>query len=581
MIPETALAHDFAPGTNQRDSAAGAGWWFLLPSLTPDRVLCLGAPPNASLTTLARMAGSVVVWCPDRRRRRELGAVVHRHAWAHVRLEPQLPPPPPAPDRGFDLICLPAGSVPPRPGGADGWVGRVPPLLAPDGHVYMELAGRRGDRTGHRLRDALARHGFGDAQPLWLTPRRGELRAAAPAGDADVRRYLIGQGLHRPESSTGLVDKLGRALGGTHPRASHRPGLLVGPSGPPDSPSPPGGGEGGPVPRFVADLAGEAGVELTGFRWGLSARGRYRSRKVLLLLFRPGDGAPEYVVKLSREPNLNHRLENERGALLRLQEDGIGTAGTYPRVEFAGYHGGLAVLGERALAGVPFDRASTGTAACPYARSAVDSLIDLAAATAARSPAGPGGPGGPGDGLSQFLDAYERIYAPGPDERACLADQVARLESAALPAVFQHGDPGTWNLLGMPGDRVAFLDWEAADPQGMPLWDLFHFFRSFGVLAARRAGTRSALDGFARQFLADTPVSRLLADSMDLYTRRVPLAADLAGPLLLTGWMYRALKEGARLRPDRLAQGHYVRLLRLCLAERRNPHFARLFPPAG
>ena len=57
-----------------------------------------------------------------------------------------------------------------------------------------------------------------------------------------------------------------------------------------------------------------------------------------------------------------------------------------------------------------------------------------------------------------------------------------------LPAIGYRGDP----VPGVPYDerlgrvpnedgRVVFLDWEAAEARGMPLWDLFYFLRSFAV----------------------------------------------------------------------------------------------------
>lgn len=564
MILETALASEYKPGTNLRDSAAGASWSLLLPSLDLERLLCLGPPSGPTLATLARLGRSVVVWCPDRRHRRRLLALVAAQGWAHISVVAVLPEPPQRSEDGFDLVCLPADAARALGGDRDE-LGPLPALLRPDGQVYLESSGRIARRLTRALLTELARNGFGDTRRLWLTPGRGEVRAATPAARRDVGAYLVSHGLHRPASPAGLLDRVGRVAGGSlarrHP--SHRTGMLVGP-----------GSESGDsaVPRFVADLAGDAGIDLSRHRWGLSARGRYNSRKAVFVLFGETGVLPEYIVKMTREPGLNHRLENENRALSQLRRDHAGSAGTYPQVRFFGHHGGLAVLGENALDGVAFEARSTGSSGCPHARAAADWLVDLAATTADRShPAAD-----MSTALGRLLDGYDRIYAPSPSERAFLADQVAALGSSVVPAVFQHGDPGTWNLMVTPTGRVAFLDWEAAEPHGLPLWDLFHFFRSYGVLASRRHGVRDPLDGFARQFLSETPVSRLLAQSLDIHARRVGLPGDLVGPLFLTGWMHRALKEATRLRPERLAGGHYVRLLRLSISERHNPNLHRL-----
>jgi Phosphotransferase enzyme family len=48
-----------------------------------------------------------------------------------------------------------------------------------------------------------------------------------------------------------------------------------------------------------------------------------------------------------------------------------------------------------------------------------------------------------------------------------------------LPAVIQHNDLGTWNIVVRPKapgpSRFVVLDWESSRPRGMPLWDLWYF----------------------------------------------------------------------------------------------------------
>jgi hypothetical protein len=146
-----------------------------------------------------------------------------------------------------------------------------------------------------------------------------------------------------------------------------------------------------------------------------------------------------------------------------------------------------------------------------------------------------------------------------------------------MPIVLQHGDPGTWNLLVTPGGRPAFLDWEAAEHEGMPLWDVFYFVRSFAVTVARAAGVRSSLRGLRAQLLADMPVNRLLVAAVERQCARIGLDRELVEPLFVTCWMHRALKEATRLRPARLDRGHYVNLLRISLDDADSPGLRRLF----
>jgi hypothetical protein len=77
--------------------------------------------------------------------------------------------------------------------------------------------------------------------------------------------------------------------------------------------------------------------------------------------------------------------------------------------------------------------------------------------------------------------------------RSYLGDSAHR----PVPLGFSHGDFAPWNVF-VRGSRVGVLDWEAADRQGLPFWDLWHFAVSAmhvapGAIALRTI--REALHG--------------------------------------------------------------------------------------
>ncbi|MEZ4663919.1 MAG: aminoglycoside phosphotransferase family protein [Caldilineaceae bacterium] len=265
---------------------------------------------------------------------------------------------------------------------------------------------------------------------------------------------------------------------------------------------------------------------------------------------------PKYIVKMVRDSVFNARLENECRSLRLLAEHGVGDAETLPQVVFAGHHGGLALVGETAVAGVPFRSATHYTAECPYAHAAIDWLTDMAIKTV--NPIGH--PQDVGGVLRQLFEQFDEIYQLKSEQRTFLANQIARIEQsrAPVPLVFQHGDPGTWNMLATPGGRVAILDWEAAEANGMPLWDLFYFLRSYTVGAAR---AHDSIAGFRQQIFNDTPLRRLFSAATTRYCQQIGLDLRLVEALFYTCWMHRALKESTRLPAARLGQGHYVNLL--------------------
>jgi hypothetical protein len=285
---------------------------------------------------------------------------------------------------------------------------------------------------------------------------------------------------------------------------------------------------------------------------------------------------PQYVVKMVRDAAYNGRLENESRALLWLQQQHIGDREILPQVVFAGRHANLAIVGETVINGAPFRQKTAATAECPYVQRAIELLTEIGAATADPTAATPAQVM---HNVQTLFEQFVAIYRPTPDEHNFLAGQIAQFgrSQQPIPLVFQHGDPGTWNAMVTPSGRIALLDWEAAEMQGMPLWDLFYFLRSYCVGAARLLGTHDPLAGFAQHVLENTPLGQLLIDATLHYCERTGVPQTLIGPLFYTCWMHRSLKEATRLTQSQLETGHYVNLLRLSIQKRHSPTASRLF----
>jgi thiamine kinase-like enzyme len=137
-----------------------------------------------------------------------------------------------------------------------------------------------------------------------------------------------------------------------------------------------------------------------------------------------------------------------------------------------------------------------------------------------------------------------------------------------FPLVFQHGDAGSWNVLISRDDRIAYVDWEAAEPSGLPLWDLFYFLKTCGTIMFRRQGVHDSLQAFTRNFLNTTAIKSLLIDSTRRYCEAVGVEKEWIEPLFYTCWVHRALKESTRLSHENLDSGHYINLLRMAIDQR-------------
>jgi hypothetical protein len=551
---EAAQAASFLAGSNLPGQARGASWCFTLPSLDLGRIVCLGRPSREALAALARLGQEVLVCAPA-------GEIKNVAAWSReipgvAVLERQTGQPIAIEEASTDLVYVPH-RVPASE------AQEIERLLKPNGAVYTEY---RSFARDTRALSRLAR--LGSSRVLWLGPASGDVRTAAPVEDEGTIHYLERRFLAWRVLRRRLLREPLRVLG-REPlvnRLARRRGLIVQGSSKNDRPGP---------PQYLRAIAANAGIDLEGRRWGLAAPGRYGSQKVLVFIFDTTGEAPTLVAKITREARHNARLANEWRALNLLREQGIGIDGTIPQPAFFGSHASLAVVGQTAIEGVPFLKRTEARTGCPYARAAIDSLLELGARTAQHPSFAPH----PAEALRPLVDRFAEIYPVAKDHVAFLVTQADALAEAGatLPLVFQHGDPGPWNLLVTIDGRPAFLDWEAAEPRGLPLWDLFHFFRSFGVMISKAARQNNPLQSFREQILADSALSRLLVEKTARACSETGLEGSLVEPLFYLSWMHRALKEASRLRQDELGAGRYLNVLRLAIEERDSPGLCRLF----
>ncbi|MDZ7267829.1 MAG: phosphotransferase [candidate division KSB1 bacterium] len=567
---DTTLQAAFIPGTNCTGGLACAPWRFLLPTMRFERALILGLPGLSTMQVLTTLCPEVTVIAG--------AAVCHKRSEAALDslrgsrlqvLEPAQFPALSLPEGRVDLIVLAGRRSMQQALQHPALLDALGRCLAPHGTIYFESHDYRQRLTARRLLTKLQQQGLHVTRQFWLTPFGGDWRTAFPLGEAAMARFVFANLLYGQSPLKRLVSRVGTALSQSAHffRLLPRRAVLVGRNGSDAASQAP--------PRFLLELASQQGVDLSRYRCGVSARGRYNSNKTIFFLFAEQSSRPELIIKMTRAPEFNFRLENEQRMLLRLQEQRSVPPDTFPEPVFFGHHAGLAICCQRAVHGVPFRSRTHGTSACPFARQAIDWLVQVAAGSAPENRVAATAPAAV---LQTLFERFTGLYQLSPAERDFLQKQIARVAASRrpFPSVLQHGDPGTWNMLVSAQGRVSVIDWEAGEVQGMPLWDLFYFMRSYGNWMARRQGLRDALQGFRSMLLAASPLSALLAQTVARYCAVTSLDRALVGPLFFTCWLHRALKEASRLTPATLAEGHYYRLLKLCIAQRQAPGLAAL-----
>jgi hypothetical protein len=568
VVLETTLATEYAPGTNRIATPVGANWTFLLPSLSVGHTLCIGRPRCSTLHRLLEISECLTLTHHPL----DSGVVEEEPHFALSDLEVHgairfsrfndLP------KHAFDLVVVCDRRLWRRVRRVG--VGRndMLRLLTPGGVAYQEFIGLR----RAPVRGAL--HAGNEDESaivlrLWTAPLSGEAQAFAPLHDKEMAGRLLRHSGYSETFHERMVQRVHRSVlnrGGVRGRAG-RFVALTSPFGSDLSYGP---------PMYVRNVAGSCGIDISRHRWGLWAAGKFQSKKVIFFLADSHEQSPQIIVKLPRHADMSYRIENAERALTELRTRQLFPDRALPDLVFSGQHAGLAIVGERAIQGESFEKRALSGDEHAWLRSVLDELTRLGAMSRQVDVTS----GNPfAEAMRGVHDRFSRIYRLSADHAEFLARQVDDLanHSGAPPIVFQHGDCGTWNIMVTSDDRIAFLDWEAAERRGVPLWDLFYFVQTFTHLVGSSRGVYDPISNFDSQFLRLTSMAGVVINAVRKYVNEVGLNAELVEPLFYTCWMHRALKESTRLDPARLDTGSYVRLLRHCIGQRQHDSLASMF----
>ncbi len=262
---------------------------------------------------------------------------------------------------------------------------------------------------------------------------------------------------------------------------------------------------------------------------------RFRaSSHVICFVLAEGRAEPILVVKLPRLPGDNERLDREVSNLHAANRGRAKEDASIPRiVAYEDYHEHRLLI-ETAVPGRPMSPAVVRRQPEVSIEAALAWLFDLQLATA-------------GPGLQSSRDWFERLVEQPlhqfkallqqSAEESSLVDQALALmhpfRDHEVPLVMEHGDFSSPNILQDENGRVGVVDWELADPQGLPASDLF-FFLTY-VAFARQGARNNAeyLQAFRQAFFGPNAWTR---SYVMRYCERLKLAHELAAPLFVLTW---------------------------------------------
>jgi hypothetical protein len=536
-----ARRQSYEPGTNLQGEQAENVWLFLLPQLSLERVVFVGKSTSGTRIGCEALAAHVRDTAAD-----ELAEAV---------------------SGGCDLVWIAPGALPAMLADRNA-VMALDAVLLGGGSVYLEPSGqtpRPATQLGELLGvSASVEFGMSHAQvggeaderarrAAWLVPRARPPKSMLSRQLARaVRRVAPGSGSAPTGERLLAVSRVFEGM--TETSRDH--GVLLRSEGAALGP-----------PEYIRRIAGEFGYELDGTRWSVTLQRGYRSQKVVFHFPELGQ-----IVKVTQDARFNHRLANEYEALRVLETRQLADPSVVPRALYSALHGRVLVVGESRLDGAPFRERSTGSPTCPHASAVINALIDLSGAGA-----GADGRREAADALATLLKRHDEVHRPPAAHIGFLERQIARLAEAesAIRPVFLHGDLTTLNVL-VDGEQIRLVDWENAEPAGLPLWDVVHFVGAYAAWAAERAGRRWTARSAQETLLEPSPFHAMLARAVTRYRAATALPAQAVTPLVFTWWMVMALREATRRPSGAANEGLYARLLFRAVDAGETPGLAQL-----
>jgi glycosyltransferase involved in cell wall biosynthesis len=287
--------------------------------------------------------------------------------------------------------------------------------------------------------------------------------------------------------------------------------------------------------------------------------GGHRSiNKVVGLAFEPGEEKPSAAVKFARVPEAEPGLECEARALRRLGEERPDLAGI-PHLRSEGQRAGRLAVVEDAVEGRTLLDQLTPANFESVALQVTRLLIDLAQARQ------PQRAGLVEEAVAEFEAQFGALVGAGAV--TTIREDLAEL--AKLPGASEHRDCSPWNVVITPAGDPVLLDWESAEPDGLPALDLIYFLANCAfVLDGALEGGRTR-ESYARLLDPSSEHGRVAERALAEYAAALELTPEDLRRLRLLCWIVHShsdyrhlqLETGGAPRPQDLRKGMFLGLV--------------------
>jgi aminoglycoside phosphotransferase (APT) family kinase protein len=233
---------------------------------------------------------------------------------------------------------------------------------------------------------------------------------------------------------------------------------------------------------------------------------RFRtSSHIIIFVLDEKNRSPVLLAKVPRLPGDDEQLEREATNLRCAQQSREGGFRSIPRVIAFEENNGHRFLVESVVPGRPLRPDAIRLHPEETIQTTIDwlaefqsaSVIDakpLATLLSSR--------------VAEQLAVLDRFLPESGEERAALETTWAEIESlteSGLYTVFEHGDFSPPNILVDGDGNTGVVDWELAEPQGVPLTDVLFFLTSAAFARARASKGQHRVLAFQNAFYGKDP----------------------------------------------------------------------------
>ena len=261
---------------------------------------------------------------------------------------------------------------------------------------------------------------------------------------------------------------------------------------------------------------------------------RFRASSHVVFLVLPQDRPqPVLVAKVPRLAGASASVTREAENLRAIQAGRPGGFDSIPRLIAFETVAGHQLLVETALLGRPMDPGMVRRDAEGCCQAVTRWLVELQQAT--RVPAESGD-----DWLVRLIERplryFERVFPLTAAEEKWLAQTwqwIEPLRHAQVPLVCEHGDLSHPNIFLLEKGQAGVVDWELAEPQGLPAYDLFFFLTYVAFAQSRARESGSHLAAFHNAYFGPAAWTRpYVAD----YARQMNLSSHTLTSLFVLSW---------------------------------------------